>query len=141
MSTSVQFKLKNSKPDKDFIEWNEQMSKYFDQDYYYEHSNLFILWIEKIRLTTISDLIKKHMQQNNLFNPTIVEVGCGTGQVLEEILRKVKTNNLIGVEPLDGWREKTHKRGWVVRLRLLKDLLKIYHLKTIQLITLYVLRF
>ena len=109
MSIKAQFKLKDLKPDKDFIEWNEQMSKDFDQDFYYKHSHPFILWVERMRLTTISGLIKKHIQKNNLADPVIVEVGCGTGQVLEEISRTIKTNNLIGIEPLDEWRKKSHE--------------------------------
>ncbi len=110
MPANTQFKLKDSKPDKDFIEWNEQMSKSFDQEFYYEHSHPCILWIERMRLTAISNLIKTHMQKNDAVDPIIVEVGCGTGQVLEEILRKIKTRNLMGIEPLDEWRQKTHEK-------------------------------
>lgn len=110
MSTNTQFKLESSKPGKDFIEWNEQISRNFDQDSYYKESHPFILWVEKMRLATISKLIKKHMQKNNLSNPVIIEAGCGTGQVLEEISNKVNTNNLIGIDPLDSWLQKAQDR-------------------------------
>lgn len=117
----TKFKLVNSKPSQDFIEWNELMSSNFDQDYYYERSNPFIVWVEKIRIITIIDLIKKYILLKNLSNPVIAEVGCGEGHVLKEIANKIQTKNLMGVDPLDGWLEKA-KRKLNGSAKLLKGL-------------------
>ena len=104
------FTLKDSKPDKDFILWNEEMSRNYNQDEYYEKSNFAIIWIEQKRLAAIRSLIKKHLELTKLLDPTIVEVGCGTGQVLEEITHVVKTKNLIGIDPLEGWLSKAKEK-------------------------------
>ena len=101
-----QFKLKDSKPDEDFIEWNESMSHKQDIDLYYECSHPFIRWVENLRLRIITDLIKKHMKQD----PVILEVGCGTGHVLEEIADTISTKELIGVDPLQWWLDKAKQR-------------------------------
>lgn len=108
--TIQQFKLKDLKPDKDFIEWNESMSKIQDIDFFYEHSHPFIKWVEKLRLNAITDLIKKHIKEQNLSNPVIIEAGCGAGHVLAKISSEIKTNNLIGIDPLDGWLNKAKER-------------------------------
>ncbi len=104
------FTLKNSKPGEDFILWNEEMSRTYNQEEYYEKSNFAIIWIEKKRLAAISSLIKNHLEQANLTDPTILEVGCGTGQVLEEIAHKIKTKNLIGIDPLEHWLKKAKEK-------------------------------
>lgn len=110
MTQEVKFKLKGSKPDQAFIEWNERMSKNFDQDGYYEKSHPFIVWVEKLRLKTICKLIKGEIKKNNLNNPIILEVGCGAGHVLKEIQNEVKTNNLIGLDPLEDWLSIARKK-------------------------------
>lgn len=103
METLTNFKLKNAKPDKDFVEWNELMSKNYNQDYYYERSHPFIVWVERKRLQAISELINEHLKASNLVDPTILEVGCGAGHVLREISNKISTKNLIGVDILEDW--------------------------------------
>ena len=108
--TVQQFKLKDSKPDKDFIEWNEAMSKTQDIDLFYEGSHPFIKWVEKLRLNAITNLIKSHIKEKNINNPTIIEAGCGTGHVLSKIASEIKTNNLIGIDPLEWWLDKAKKR-------------------------------
>lgn len=105
-----QFKLKDSKPDKDFIEWNEEMSHKQDIDLFYEGSHYFVRWVEEQRLKTITGLIKRHMKKYNIVDPIIVEAGCGTGHVLEEIADSISTSNLIGVDPLEWWLDKARKR-------------------------------
>ncbi|OGI20838.1 MAG: hypothetical protein A3B68_09920 [Candidatus Melainabacteria bacterium RIFCSPHIGHO2_02_FULL_34_12] len=108
--TTPQFKLENFKPGKDFIQWNESMSHKQDIDLYYEGSHPFIRHVEKQRLHIITDLIKNHMVKNNLTNPVIVEAGCGTGHVLEEIADTIHTKNLIGIDPLQWWLDKAELR-------------------------------
>lgn len=110
METKLNFKLTNSKPDKDFIEWNELMSKNYNQDDYYFKSNPFIVWVEKLRLVDISNSVKEFIYKNNLKNPTVLEVGCGAGHVLDAIKSKVGTKDLIGLDPLDDWRDLARKR-------------------------------
>lgn len=105
-----QFKLKDSKPDRDFIEWNEEMSHKQDIDLFYEGSHYFIRWVEEQRLKTITGLIKKHMKKNNITNSVIVEAGCGAGHVLEKIANSISTGSLIGVDPLEWWLDKARKR-------------------------------
>ncbi len=109
MSTP-QFKLKDSKPDKDFIDWNESMSKKQDIDLYYEASHPCIRWVEKLRLKVIINEIKKHCRKSNFENPIIIEAGCGTGHVLEEIADNIKTSSLIGIDPLEWWLDKAKER-------------------------------
>ena len=117
MHTNTTFKLKNSRPDEDFIEWNEKMSRSFNQEFYYKHSNPLIIWVEKKRLNSISKLIKKELQETKLIDPNILEVGCGEGHVLEEISSKIKTKNLFGLDPLENWLEKAKaKLGTKARL-------------------------
>ena len=62
MQTTIKFQLKDSKPGKDFIEWNNLMSKNYNQDEYYEHSHPFIVWVEKKRLRTISQSLKRNIE-------------------------------------------------------------------------------
>ena len=87
--TIPQFKLKDSKPDQDFIKWNESMSHKQDIDLYYEGSHPLIKWVEKTRLNIINKLIKNHLEKINITDPTIFEAGCGTGHVLQEIAKKI----------------------------------------------------
>ena len=99
------FKLKDLKPSNDFIEWNKLMSNNYDQDYYYEKSSPFIVWIEKLRLKSISNFIRKDIGKNNYACPTILEVGCGAGHVLKEIDKNIGSKKLIGLDPLENWLE------------------------------------
>ena len=94
------FKLKDLKPDQDFIDWNESMSKKQDIDLYYDASHPLIKWVERLRLKGIIDKIQKHCEKNNIENPAIVEAGCGTGHLLEEVAVNIKTTNLTGIDPL-----------------------------------------
>lgn len=110
MESNLKFKLNNSKPDKDFIEWNELMSKNYNQDDYYYKSNPIVVWIEKLRLIEIGNFVKEFVSENDLQDPTVLEVGCGAGHVLHEINNKFKTKNLIGLDPLDDWRDLASKR-------------------------------
>ena len=110
MHAQPQFKLKDLKPDKDFIEWNESMSHKQDIDLYYGSSHAFIKYVEKLRLRKITSLIELHIKKNDLIDPTILEVGCGTGHVLEEIADRIATKELIGIDPLDWWLDKAKAR-------------------------------
>ena len=110
MHAQPQFKLKDLKPGKDFIEWNESMSHKQDIDLYYGGSHVFIKYVEKLRLRKITNLIELHIKKNNLIDPTILEVGCGTGHVLEEIADRIATKELIGIDPLDWWLDKAKAR-------------------------------
>lgn len=110
ISPPPKFKLKDSKPDRDFIEWNESMSHKQDIDLFYEGSHPFIKWVEQKRLKIITGLIKEHIEKTNIKDPVIVEAGCGTGHVLEEIADVISTKNLIGVDPLQWWLDKAKER-------------------------------
>ena len=110
MLKTPKFKLKNSKPEQDFIEWNKSMSHHFDQDNYYYKSHPFIVWVENLRLKAISKIIKSHIDINKNTNPMILEVGCGAGHVLEEIVNSIPEVVLTGLDPLQEWLDKAKKR-------------------------------
>lgn len=107
---SKKFKLYNSKPGNDFLEWNELMSRNFDHALYYENPFSITSWVEKNRLKTITNLIASHMKKYKLENPSILEVGCGDGYVLKEINNKIKTTNLIGVDVNQKWLDSAKSR-------------------------------
>lgn len=106
-TTHPEFKLKDNKPDADFIKWNESMSKNYDQDHYYFKSHPFIVWIEQKRLDIICKIINDSNKNNTL---NILEVGSGAGHVLKQISQKVPNAKLTGVEPLDNWRQIAEER-------------------------------
>lgn len=114
MKTQVNINNKELTPEKNFIEWNEKMSLNFDQDDYYYRSNPFVVWVEKLRLKKICQLLKTYVNSSNGTSnsktPTILEVGCGAGHVLKEIHKTIDNKNLIGVDPLKNWLEQAKKR-------------------------------
>ncbi len=64
------------------IQWNEAMAHKYDPDAYHRHSNFLVRWIERRRVKTILQFLET--QQEDL----ILEVGCGAGNVLEQIPSK-----------------------------------------------------
>lgn len=106
----TKFKLKDLKPDTDFVKWNDSMAMHFDQDKYYSESHPFVLWVERKRMSTITNSIRQHLNTTNQKDPMIIEVGCGMGHVLEEVASKITTKNLFGIDISESWLEKAKQK-------------------------------
>jgi len=76
------------KPD-EFKEWNEMMVKKYDPDAFHHHPNPVVRFIENKRVKTIVKLLEVRHKGDR-----VLEVGCGAGNILEE----VSPGNLIGVD-------------------------------------------
>lgn len=65
--------------DEAYYEWNEEMAHKYDPDAYHTRSNFIIRWIEKKRVKTIYSYLSSNPQGK------LLEVGCGAGNVLEQM--------------------------------------------------------
>jgi 2-polyprenyl-3-methyl-5-hydroxy-6-metoxy-1,4-benzoquinol methylase len=63
----------------EFIQWNEEMAHKYDPEAYHLRSNFLIRWIERRRVKTILNFLNVNQQD------TVLEVGCGAGNILEQI--------------------------------------------------------
>ncbi len=63
----------------DFAAWNEKMARKYDPEDYHLHSNFLIRWIERLRVKAILHFLDADQQD------TVVEIGCGAGNVLEQV--------------------------------------------------------
>lgn len=71
-----------------FIQWNEEMARKYDPEAYHLRSNSLIRWIERCRVKAILRFLNASHQDR------VLEVGCGAGNVLEQIL----SNELYGID-------------------------------------------
>lgn len=92
-----------------FEQWNEEMGLKFDPDAYHNHPNPLIRHIERMRVKKILKYIKPTEGQR------VLEVGCGAGNVLEQIVGA----DLTGIDLSEHLLEKAR-----VRLRHRARLLK-----------------
>jgi ubiquinone/menaquinone biosynthesis C-methylase UbiE len=73
----------------EFKEWNEEMVKKYDPDAFHHHPNPVVRFIENKRVNAIVNLINIRCKEGSL-----LEVGCGAGNILEKAL----PGNLFGVD-------------------------------------------
>jgi ubiquinone/menaquinone biosynthesis C-methylase UbiE len=71
-----------------FKEWNERMVKKYDPDSFHHHPCRFVRFIERKRVKAIFELININKDDR------IIEIGCGAGNVIEN----VTTGKLFGMD-------------------------------------------
>jgi 2-polyprenyl-3-methyl-5-hydroxy-6-metoxy-1,4-benzoquinol methylase len=71
-----------------FIQWNEEMAHKYDPEAYHLRSNFLIRWLERRRVKTILHFL------NTDRHDRVLEVGCGAGNILEQI----PSNRLHGID-------------------------------------------
>ncbi len=86
--------------EKHFIQWNEEMAHKYDPEAYHLRSNFLIRWIERRRVKAILRFLNTNQHD------TVLEVGCGAGNVLEQI----PSNQLHGIDLSNFLLKKSQKR-------------------------------
>lgn len=86
--------------ERDFIRWNEEMAHKYDPEAYHLRSNFLIRWIERRRVKIILRFLDAGP------NDSVLEVGCGAGNVLE----KISSNQLHGIDLSTSLLKKSQKR-------------------------------
>lgn len=77
------------RPDKDTFEaWNEEHAKRHDLDKFYNHPNSLFRYIENKRINVLIDFAD--ISEND----SVLEVGCGIGNILE----RIPTGKLTGID-------------------------------------------
>lgn len=71
-----------------FAQWNEEMAYKYDPEAYHLRSNFLIRWVERRRVKTILHFL------NSCPHDTVLEIGCGAGNVLQQVL----SNRLHGID-------------------------------------------
>jgi ubiquinone/menaquinone biosynthesis C-methylase UbiE len=74
-----QSEVRRFENDEAFYKWNEEMAYKYDPDAYHTRSNFLIKWIEKKRVKVILHYTSSNPQDK------LLEVGCGAGNVLEQL--------------------------------------------------------
>ena len=93
-----------------YIRWNEEMAHRYDPEAYHLRSNLLIRWIEQRRVKTILHFLEAQPEDR------VLEVGCGAGNVLEQIPSK----RLHGIDLSPYLLKKSKKRLAQLPTRLLQ---------------------
>lgn len=75
--------------EENFKEWNEEMARRYDPEFYHEYSALPIRLLEKERVRLIIKLLGKIEMDEK-----VLEVGCGAGN----ILKKVDRGKMFGID-------------------------------------------
>jgi 2-polyprenyl-3-methyl-5-hydroxy-6-metoxy-1,4-benzoquinol methylase len=86
--------------EKQFIDWNEEMAHRYDPEAYHLRSNLLIRWIERRRVKAILSFLSSGPQD------VVLEVGCGAGNVLEQI----PSQRLNGIDLSASLLKKSQRR-------------------------------
>ncbi len=63
--------------EKQQVIWNEDMARRYPPDKYYRESSVWIRWVERARFRSILQFLSRKPKGD------LLEVGCGTGNVLE----------------------------------------------------------
>jgi ubiquinone/menaquinone biosynthesis C-methylase UbiE len=84
----------------EFREWNERMLAKYDPDAFHHHPNLFVRFIEIMRVRAIFKVIDIKTED------CIIEIGCGAGNVIE----KASTCKLFGVDISSSVLRKARQR-------------------------------
>jgi ubiquinone/menaquinone biosynthesis C-methylase UbiE len=74
--------------ERELFEWNEAMAHKYDPEAYHLRSNRLIRWIERRRVKAILHFLAASSSD------TVLEVGCGAGNVLEQ----VRSRSLFGLD-------------------------------------------
>ena len=72
------------RPEIDFRTWNEDMARKYSPGRYHEESHFLIRWVERQRVRTIIRLLQPRA------GDMVLEVGCGSGNVLEALPQGTK---------------------------------------------------
>jgi len=83
-----------------FETWNEEMSKKYNPDRYHQSSNLIIRFIENKRVKQILSFLKINE------NDTVIEIGCGVGDILSRLDKGILTGMDISQYILDIAKKK-----------------------------------
>ena len=83
-----------------FENWNEEMSKKYNPDRYHQSSNLIIRFIENKRVKQILSFLKINE------NDTVIEIGCGVGDILSRLDKGILTGMDISQYILDIAKKK-----------------------------------
>ena len=86
--------------ERDFRQWNEAMARKYDPEAYHLHSNFLIRWIERHRVKAILQFL------NTRQDDRVLEVGCGAGNILEQI----PSRHLHGIDLSHSLLEKSQRR-------------------------------
>jgi ubiquinone/menaquinone biosynthesis C-methylase UbiE len=73
-----------AQPETDFRSWNEAMVRKYSPGRYHEESHFLIRWVERQRVRAIMSLLQPRRGE------MVLEVGCGSGNVLEALPQGVK---------------------------------------------------
>lgn len=93
-----------------FTQWNEEMARKYDPEAYHLRSNFLIRWIERRRVKAIRHFLNAGRQD------FVLEVGCGAGNVLEQI----PSNGLYGIDLSTFLIRKSQRRLAHRRARLVQ---------------------
>jgi ubiquinone/menaquinone biosynthesis C-methylase UbiE len=91
---------KRFETEKKFEDWNEEMARRYDPEAYHERSFILIRWMERMRVNVILAFI------NSSSNHSVLEVGCGAGNVLE----RVNSDHRVGIDLSTFLLNKAKKR-------------------------------
>jgi ubiquinone/menaquinone biosynthesis C-methylase UbiE len=83
--------------ERQFAQWNEEMAHKYDPEDYHLRSNFLIRWVERRRVKAILRFLDVNANENGQDEneqDIVLEVGCGAGNVLEQ----VQSGQLHGID-------------------------------------------
>jgi len=92
-----------------FYQWNEDMVKKYDPEFYHESSSYPIRIFEKMRVASVIKLLRCQREDY------VLEVGCGAGNILKQL----KVGRIFGVDVSERMVRKCYRklagRGMVIK--------------------------